>query len=144
MMNFLLWAAMFALTTSLFSFTFSLGGVARSFEGVTNELVQEAVVAPGLKSSLSANLGPYFDERVLTADLEKYFSENLAYYVSDEDWSFSLSFSAYQLNLTSLNGLTSQFFPQQANLSFQTSYAGIYDYSNSRAFLIKKGDLYGG
>lgn len=140
MLNLLLWSLVFALSTSLFSFTFSLGGIARTFESLSVIQIQGSISAT---SSEATNVFPYFVEGVLKTTVRTYFEKNLEGYLDKPAWSLSFLFSAYQSSITSLDGEKMFLFPQRVTIAFACDYSVQYHYENSRSFYIKKGEWNG-
>jgi hypothetical protein len=139
-LNLLLWSLVFAFSTSLFSFTFSLGGIARTFENLSVLHVQRSISAT---SNEASNILPYFIENILKNTVQAYLEKNLEGYLVKPTWSVSFLFSSYQSSVVSLNGEKTPLFPQRVTIGFSCDYSVQYHYENSRSFYIKKGDWNG-
>jgi hypothetical protein len=142
MENMVLWGIVFALTTSLFSFSVSLSTVARTFEGYDIALVQEAVDVPFVESGVSITQ-PYFDKGRLEKLTSSYFARGLEGYVASSQWSLTYSYQDFLLVQTNMNGSVTKTCPQGVLVTFHCHYAGGYLYENHRLYTIQKGEHYG-
>lgn len=139
--NMLLWAVIFALSTSIFSFSFSLSGVARTFEGLDSTYMQETIDSPTVTEG-GVLLQPYFEEERVKKLVNEYFALNLRNYVSPTDWELDYGFDGYLLQTYDGDIRTSS-KPSKAVIRFSCVFATSYHYENCRSFTIERGERHG-
>lgn len=138
----ILWGIVFALTTSVFSFSVSLSDVARTFEGYDTTLVQEAVDVPYVTPDTKITL-PSFNEERLEQLSQAYFSRGLQGYVSKSQWQLLFSYQDFLVEEQGADGRLTKLYPQGVKVTFHCTYAGGYFYQNHHLYQIEKGELYG-
>lgn len=134
MANMLLWATIFVFTTSLFRFSYSYGGLARTFAGIDVVLIQQ-----GVKTSNNqiAQYKPYFLEDRIIELVESVFEEDLPPYLFGASYSASFVFSDYLVNVRKL-----KIYPTKVTISL-SSESVVFAYHDRKSFAIANGDAYG-
>jgi hypothetical protein len=136
MINLLLWALIFAFTTSMFGLSVKLGGVARAFEGINVTLVQNGVHAHAETESPFAE--PYFDKPILEEIVGSYLSERLQNYAQSGEWEVHYTYDAYEIDPS--NALSEE-APQKFQIDF-ACHSALFAYENERRFRLVKGASY--
>ncbi len=138
-MNYLLWALVFSLSTSLFSYTTSLTRVVRVVQGVDSILVAQSVASAPDYVPVSTYSEPYFDMDILKTIVSNYLSDNLGQ---------GFLSGTYNHEIVSLASKNVRFsgvmyrFVSSVRIDFDYSYLGSKAYDTSKTFTIKRGELY--
>jgi hypothetical protein len=135
MANMLLWATLFVFATSLFQFSYSYGGLARTFAGIDVVFMQEGV-ATAYRNEKAPS--PYFVEELVIELVGTRFSHDLPDYLLGSSYSFSCVFGNYLVKNRTL-----KMWPTKVTISL-SSLSPLMTYADRKSFAIVNGDAYGG
>lgn len=125
MFNFLLFAALFVLSVSAYTFSYTSSGIVNAFTAFDFTYAQNAVVS-------DPNGGPaYFSKRLFYRIVDDYFTVNLEKY-SVDDWNVSLDFKDGDGKRTE--------YVSRVDMCFTCKFNnGRYAYNAYKAFEIREG-----
>lgn len=136
MLNFLLTAVGFILSTAIFTLSYTYSGVARTFTSFGKSIAEVAVVTP---SEADTNKAPYFDRETFESMSNKYFERNLKrYLLSDKDYSIKY----YYFDAFSESHMGTLIEPTGIKMSFSCPVSFSGTYKNSVTFIIKEGAVH--
>ena len=134
MIYMLFWSLLFILSTSAFSFSYSYGGIDRTFKGL-NKGAAESAVDPFHPSASGA---PRFKVELFLVNAEKYLAYNLSPYVKEGD--YATSYSYYLEDGAEITAKPA--YCSGLGVSIEASVAGFSTYRNHVSFWIRKGSTY--
>ncbi len=136
MLNFLLTAAAFILSTATFTLSFSYSGVSRTFTSFGKAIAEISVVIPNEVDGKQEN--PYFDVTKFEAMAKEHFDKGLKRYLKTEK-DYSLSY--FYFDALSENKEEDLLTPTGIKMSFvcPISWFGVYE--NQTTFSLKGGNL---
>ena len=124
MFNFLLFVALFVLSVSAYTFSYTSSGIVNAFTAFDFTYAQNAVVS-------DPNGGPaYFSKRLFYRIVDDYFTANLEKY-NVNDWNVDLDFKDGDGKRTKYIG--------RVDMSFSCRFNGKYKYEAYKAFEIREG-----
>jgi hypothetical protein len=130
-----LWATLFVFATSLFQFSYSYGGLARTFAGIDIVFMQEGVATAYHNEKAPS---PYFVEELVIDLVTTRFADDLPDYLLGASYSFGCVFSDYLID-----GGNMRMWPAQVTISL-SSRSALMTYADRKSFVIVNGDAYGG
>lgn len=131
MINYFFIVIIFTFSVQMFSFTNTLGKVKRTFEGFDYSFAQQGVMA--IKESENQSYGPYFYPSLFNKVMNDYFAKNLESKANNVAYEVNAKYS----NPYSNEGEASQYY-QRVSVTFACTFDSIYQYSDSKSFVIKE------
>lgn len=124
MLNFLLFVALFVVSVSAYTFSYTSNGIANTFAAFDFTYAQNAVISDPYGGQA------YFGEKLFYFIAEDYFATNLQKYNVSE-WNIDLSFKSGSMRRDG--------YVMRADLMLDCRFNGKYRYNAKKAFEIREG-----
>ncbi len=136
MLNFLLTALAFVLSTATFTMSYSYSGVARTFTSLGKAVAEVSVSVP---QNANGELGkPYFNTATFEKMTKKHFDEGLKRYLgSGKEYSLTYFYFSY----SGTTKVATKYKPRGITVTFKCPVSWFGTYENEVTFSIKEGYL---
>lgn len=134
MLNFLLTAAAFILSTATFTLSYTYSGVARTFTSFGKSMAELSIVVPN--NNEGPKLIPYFDRFDFEERAKRYFDRSLRRYLaSDNEYTLTfLYFDAFnEFHMPTI------FRPTGVRMTFKCPVSWFGTYKNEASFVVTEG-----